>query len=208
MRTGRKSGGVVGTVLGLLTGLALLAGCGGDDTPDAGKGTKAPQAPGKTPGTAPAKTTDAPAKTTEATAKKAWADRVFDIYVSAIKETAAALEKEPPAAEALPKLQAIRDKAIEALVPLGREREAMDAAPKAQAESQLRMKVMMDLGNTDAYKAYAKLHDGPYNITKMKTDEEKACQKLLSGMNIITQYAHFELLKKQEPKEAERLGIK
>jgi len=185
----------VGTIVGLAAGLIVLAGCGGDETPKAGKGT--------TTGT------KGDGKAATPAAKQAWADRVFDIYVSAFKETNAALEKEPPAAEALPKLQAIRDKAIEALVPLGREREAMDAAAKAQADSQLRMKTMMSgFETSDTWKAFAKLNDGTYNVTKMKTDEEKAFQKLLFGMNIITQYACFELLKKQEPKEAERLGIK
>jgi hypothetical protein len=32
--------------------------------------------------------------------------------------------------------------------------------------------------------------------------------KTLKDFNIITQYAFFDLLKKQAPKEAERLGIK
>ena len=32
--------------------------------------------------------------------------------------------------------------------------------------------------------------------------------KLIKDFNIITQYAFFDLLKKQDPKEAERLGIK
>ena len=184
----------VGTIVGLAAGLIVLTGCGEGETPKASKGT--------TTGT------KGDGKAATPAAKQAWADRVFDIYVSAFKETNAALEKEPPAAEALPKLQAIRDKAIEALVPLGREREAMDAAARTQADAQLRMKVMMDFGSTETYKAYAKLFNETYNITKMKTDEEKAFQKLLAGMNIITQYASFELLKKQEPKEAERLGIK
>jgi len=183
----------VGAIVALVAGLIVLAGCGETDTPTASKGT--------TTGT------KADVKAATPAAKQAWADRVFDIHVAAFKETNAALEKEPPAAEALPKLQAIRDKAIEALVPLGREREAMDAAAKAQADSQLSMKIRMDFYSTDTYKAFAKLYDGTYNITKMKSDEEKAFQKLLAGMNIITQYACFELLKKQEPKEAERLGI-
>jgi hypothetical protein len=194
MGLGGKGGGVAVAIVGLLAGLALLAGYGEAGTPKAKKGAEAPKAP---------------AKTTEEAAKKPWADRVFDIYVAGFKETAAALEKVPPAAEALPKLKAIRDKAIEALVPLGREREAMDAAARAQADAQLGLKMSSDFYNSETYKAYAKLHDGPYNITKMRnSDEEKAFQRILAGMNTITQYACFELLKKQEPKEAERLGIK
>jgi len=171
----------------LVAGALLLASCGGGDSTDASKGATGAKV--------------------ASSAKKAWADRVFDIYETTVKDTVAALEKTPPTAEALPKLKAIRDKAIEALVPLGREREAMDAATKKQAESQMLMKLMA-AERSDAFKAYMALVNGTYSFAKMKTDDEKALYKILSGVNIITQYAHFELLKKQAPKEAERLGIK
>jgi hypothetical protein len=175
--------------------LPLFVGCGGDSGSDSGKG----KADGKKGGEG--------AKA--APAQKSWTDQAFDAYEGALKETVALLEDAPPAAEALPKLKAIRDKYVEVLVPLGREREAMDAATRTQAESQLRTKVM-DIYNTDPelYKKYQKLCTETYRIEKAKTDEEKGLNKLLTGMNIITQYAHFDLLKTQEPKEAERLGIK
>jgi hypothetical protein len=37
--------------------------------------------------------------------------------------------------------------------------------------------------------------------------DNKELHKLLTDFNIITQYADFELLKKQAPEEASRLGI-
>lgn len=177
-----------GIVLALVAGLALPVVHGGTKVPDGDK----PMAAGAT---------------SEPAAKKGWGERVFDVYQSGLKEIVAALEKAPPAAEALPKAKAIKQKCIEALVPLGREREAMDASAKAQGQSQLMMK-MMGLDRSDTYKAYAKLVGETYSVAKMKTPEEKELSKIITDMNIITQYAHFELLKKQDPKEAERLGIK
>ena len=38
--------------------------------------------------------------------------------------------------------------------------------------------------------------------------KDQEFHKLLTSFNIIGQYASFDLLKKQEPKEAARLGIK
>ncbi len=199
---------------GLGVGLALMAalclplflGCGGDEGAGKGKGKAEEKAKGKAQekGKAEATKTGEGAKATPA--KGSWADQAFDAYVGALKETVALLDKAPAAADALPRLKAVHDKYVDILVPLGKEREAMDAAARTQADAQLRMK-MMNL-DPELFKSFQKLTMETYPLAKAKTDDEKEFNKLLMGMNTITQYACFELLKKQEPKEAERLGIK
>jgi hypothetical protein len=135
----------------------------------------------------------------------AWAEKVLACYQGALKETVAAFEG-ASAPEALPKLKAVKARYIELLVSLGREREAMDAAAKAQAQSTLLMR-MIGIEKSEDYRKYNELVTGPHSVAKAKTDEEREAAAVVVSMNIITQYAHFELLKKQEPKEAERLGI-
>ncbi|GEM_PF-2259389 len=137
---------------------------------------------------------------------QAWAEKVLACYAGALKDAVAAMDG-ATAAEALPKLKAMKEKYIEALVPLGREREAMDAPTKAQAEMALSSK-LMGLQSSEDFKKYHQLATGPFNGFKAKTAEEKEAAALAASVNILTQYAHFELLKKQAPKEAERLGIK
>jgi hypothetical protein len=184
----------VGVGLALIAGLCLplLVGCGGNGGSDSGKGKADEKKVGEGAKAAPA--------------KRSWADQAFDAYEGALKESVALLDKAPAAADALPKLRAIRDKYVDILVPLGRQREAIDATARTQGDAQLRMKAM-DV-DPELFKNYQKLVMETYPIGKAKTDEEKELHKLLFGMGIITQYACFELLKKQEPKEAERLGIK
>jgi len=184
--------------------LPLLAGCGGGS--DAGKGKGEPKK-AKSDETKAPETAKAAEGKTDAHAGKGWAGRVVDAYQGALAEAVALLENAPPAAEALPKLNAIRAKYVDVLVPLGRERESMNSAAKAQAQSQL-MTRMLGVERTDTFKKFQKLATDTYGLTRTRTDDEKEFQKALAGLKLITQYAEFERLKKEEPREAERLGIK
>jgi hypothetical protein len=193
---------VTGFVVCAVICLPLLAGCGGGS--DTGKGEPKTA---KSEETKTAEAAKAAEDKAETPAGKAWAARVVDAYQGALTEAVALLDNAPPAAEALPKLNAIQAKYVDILVPFGRERESMGSAARAQAQSQLMVK-MLGIERTETFKKFQKLAAETYGIAKMKTDEEKEFQKALVGVSNITQYARFELLKKQDPKEAERLGIR
>lgn len=184
----------------------ILPGCGGkEDKPKddkAGKAAPLPPVPVvKTPAGPPV-TPGQPLTPTQS-----WAKNAMDCYEKAMKDTVAALEGEPAAEQVLPKLRAIKDKAVEGLIPLGRKRETMDASTRAQAEMAM-WRLLEDFQKNETFQRYNKLVTGPYAASKATTDPQKEASDLAIGMNIITQYAHFEILKKQAPKEAERLGIR
>ena len=72
-----------------------------------------------------------------------------------------------------------------------------------QERSTMQTNLMMGMnsfGNQDWYTAFKE--NQQYYFSK---DQE--LHKIIMSFNIITQYAQFELLKKQEPEEAKRLGI-
>lgn len=180
--------------LALLLG-AVVAGCGDGGGGDAGKG--------KATGPEGGKAAVAPAK--GPLSAEAWVEKVMDCYKGALKDTVAAMEGSTPA-EALPKLREVKEKYIGLLVPLGREREAMEKGARSQAEAALVSK-MMRMSDDESFKKYNTLSRGAFSAFKAKTAEEKEAAEIVASVNIITQYAQFELLKKQAPKEAERLGI-
>jgi len=177
-------GGTVRRLLavGLAVGVCLLlpAGCG--DEKDGG--------PGKPSG------------------EKALGQKIGDTYIEAMKEMYALIEDKPAAAATLPKAKQIREKYIQMLVGYGRRREKLDAAGKEKVRSDL-MAVMMSAEARDLAKKYAKLVNETYGIGAglRRSPEEQELANVLADMNVITQYAQFELLKKQKPAEAARLGI-
>ncbi|MCY2930028.1 MAG: hypothetical protein NTV86_11145 [Planctomycetota bacterium] len=193
----------------LATALVVVCGllAGGCSEKNRSEGDKSgPKA--AAPAAGAAQTPSAPAEVKPAlTPAQAWVKSVMDCYEKAMTDTVAALEGDPAAEQALPKLQAIKGKAVEALVPLGRQREEMNAATRAQAEMAM-WQSLEAFQKNETFQKYLKSANGPYALGKAQSDPQKETAALVSGMNIITQYAHFEVLKKQAPKEAERLGIK
>ncbi len=176
----------------LAVGACLIVGCGGKDKP---KDT------GKTDGGKAVAQPTGPLTPTQ------WTNSMVACYQATVKDTIAALDGTPPAEQALPKMKAVYEKSIEKHVALGKQREAMTPADRTKADNSFSMK-LMSLQSSDDFKAYIKLSNDSYSTNKAKSDTEKECAKLVRGINIISQYAQFDLLKKQEPKEAERLGIK
>lgn len=131
------------------------------------------------------------------------ADRVFQIYVDTLDKSNALFEGTPPAAEIAGKFDALKEKAVTALVKLGHEISAMSAGDRARVESGVNASISRVLSKprTKAiYEAYQKAWSA-YS----KADPE-FFQKVKS-LNILTQYAFFDLLRKQEPDEADRLGV-
>lgn len=130
-----------------------------------------------------------------------WAGEVYVIYEDGYNQLDALLGQKPAYA---PKLtldaKVIKASVIEKLIPYGKMRAEWNEADQKTSSDQLSVK-MFDISRNPAWMRVG-------NEARMfyaKEDPELAT--LLNRMNIITQYAQFELLKKQEPVEAERLGI-
>jgi hypothetical protein len=125
------------------------------------------------------------------------AAKIGSSYLETLKQVVAMLKDQRPAAEVKPMLQEFKTATIELMVGLGKEREALPAEDRAKVDSSLSLKISSV--PTDLFKAY---QDGQ---AFYKADSELF--NLIADFNIITQYANFDLLKKQLPDEAKRLGI-
>lgn len=124
---------------------------------------------------------------------------IADIHLESMKKVNELMKDRPAAQDLTPKVASLKEETIKKLVELGKKVQSLDQAGKKKVE----LKVSMAFSSmpADVFKAYS---EGQQFY--MKTDNNLA--KLISSFNIITQYAFFDLLKKQEPQEAERLGIK
>lgn len=177
-------------LLGVALGsLVLVSACGGDSESDDSNATKAPEGGAAT-------ATAAPAKQTPAELGKS----IFAVAQDSIQQVTKLTESHPAAASVKPKVAEIKEAAVQKLVVLGRQVEGLSTSDRAQVDAAV-SSAYNTAANSDWYKAYAK-------TTTLYTSEDPELDKQLRSFNIITQYAFFDLLKKQEPAEAQRLGIK
>jgi len=123
--------------------------------------------------------------------------KIGSSYVETLKQVVAMLNDKPAAADAKAMLTDMKNWTIELMVSLGKEREALSAADRATVDRVLGSRIAGV--SPDLFKEY---QDGQ---TYYKDDKELF--NLIADFNIITQYANFDLLKKQLPEEAKRLGI-
>lgn len=126
-------------------------------------------------------------------------DKIGAVYVGSLEAATKLLENKPDAATALPQVKELKEQTIQQLVELGKQREALSTADRASVDSAI-SSALMTIGNEAWYKTYSDLSQYYF--------KEQDLQKVLASFNIIGQYANFDLLKKQEPAEAQRLGIK
>lgn len=125
-------------------------------------------------------------------------EKISMLYSQALSEVVELLKVNPSADEVLAKITELKEKYVMELVELGKKREAMEDADRSKLDLTLKMGLRKSYSEqaymeySEAINAYAK-NSELYN--------------LLTDFNIITQYCNFELLKKQEPEEAQRLGI-
>lgn len=159
---------------------------------------------------APAATTTAPASgnTTSPTqpvaqpqtlSPKDLGDRIGAVYVEALQEVTKLIENKPAAAEAKPKVAALKEKYIQQLVALGKLREALSTADKATVDNGISL-ALNRIGSAAWYTTYNQ-------VTQTYRSADLEFANLVSSFNIIGQYANFDLLKQQAPDEAKRLGI-
>jgi hypothetical protein len=119
-------------------------------------------------------------------------------YVEVMNKVINLLKDTPPGIEVKPKLEELKETYVQKFVAFGKQRETLSAADKATTDSQISMGI-------------SKIPMATYNryteIQKHYMGSDTGMANLIASFNIITQYASFELLKKQEPEEAKRLGI-
>ncbi|MBN1944366.1 MAG: hypothetical protein JW797_01765 [Bradymonadales bacterium] len=123
------------------------------------------------------------------------------LYIAAMLELKNLVTARPALDELRPQLDETFERNVQLLVSLGYQREALDEAGRAASDSALTRVLWSEaeeqLGGVE-WLTEAVNHYRPM-------DNEVANR--ISAFNIITQYANFELLRRQAPAEAERLGI-
>jgi hypothetical protein len=124
--------------------------------------------------------------------------KIGELYVQALSGVTELLKDKPAVSEIRPKVEEMKENYVMKLVDLGRKREKLDASGRASVDSQIRLKVNA---------VYNKPWYANYNEIQQHYFQDRDFHKLVVSFNIIGQYANFDLLKKQEPKEAQRLGI-
>lgn len=168
----------------LATAFLGVGACGGSDTVDA-TGSEG----GETPAAEEAK---------EMTPSEL-GEKAGEMYIQALGELVDLMQDRPAAEELRPEVEALKERTVTKLVELGKKREALDSAGQASFDSSLRMGIRNV--PSEVFTAYA---EGQRHYIDAGAND---LAKMIGDFNVITQYANFELLKKQAPKEAERLGI-
>lgn len=123
---------------------------------------------------------------------------IGDDYWALMDEVKALVAARPSVNEIQPKLKAVKDRYIDRFVAYGKQRETMSPQERSTVNSQ----TMLAMNKPGADIAWLNEAVNHYRGMSAELAEE------ITSMNILTQYSDFELLKRQAPKEAERLGIR
>jgi len=123
---------------------------------------------------------------------------IGEVYVKAITEVSDLLKNKEDVTVAQSKIAELKEKVIQKLLSLGKQREAMETTDRATVDRFIRMGISGI--SRETYEVFREGHKHYSNL-------DINMGNLIASFNIITQYANFELLKKQNPEEAKRLGI-
>ena len=146
---------------------------------------------------APAAAAAATAQPPEAGSAENLGKKIGSSYIETLKQIVAILKDKPAAADARAMLSDMKAWTIELMVGLGREREALSIAERAEVDRVLGSRIAAV--PSDLFK--------DYQAGQSFYQGDREIFNLIADFNIITQYANFDLLKKQLPEEARRLGI-
>ncbi len=174
-------------IAGLLLAVLLLAGCAGELP-----------VPGQTSSTVAGATT----ATTEAPGVQL-GKQVAATWSEAIQKLVLLLEPTPPVASLEAPVAQLKEEYLQKMVALGRQIAALDASQRQEAYART-TDILDSTADSDWFKNYVRLYD-KYAAGTDQTAQDFAV--LLSTFNTLTQYAFFDLLKEQDPDEAQRLAI-
>ncbi|MFC1852547.1 hypothetical protein ACFL27_20310 [candidate division CSSED10-310 bacterium] len=124
--------------------------------------------------------------------------QIGDLYHVAVADTAKLVENVSDPKILKKQLTELKEKIVMKLVNLGKIRKTMSKNEEAQV-NQIVIKAIRSVNMDD----WNRLDDA----TRHYHSIDPEISQLLFEINTITQYADFELLKKQAPEEAKRLGI-
>lgn len=164
----------------------VTVGCGNDESQ-----TEATTATGETTST----------KATENVGWSELADTVLTTWSEAIQELNGLIEDQPGPTTIQSNVETLKEKYVQLFIEQGEIMAAMSDSDKTSAQD----KISAQLGSFADEDWYTTYLDS-YNAY-LDADVDAKFMTLLASFNVLTQYADFELLKAQEPEEAERLGI-
>ena len=125
--------------------------------------------------------------------------KIATVYASAMVEATDFLLDKPEPAEVKAAVETMKEDYIQKIFVLGQQREVMEEADKKACDTA----VMMEFDSRtreDWYTTYSEICNHYF-------DKDLDFYDLVTSLNILGQYANFDLLQKQDPGEAERLGI-
>ena len=133
----------------------------------------------------------------------ALAEALVEQYLAAIDGSAALLADRPPAGTVSAQFEALREERVQAIFAIGQKVAMLDAGGRAQVEAavnSVNARLQYDPALKPRYDAY-------FEAVKHYFSTDREFARRLQTINILTQYAFFDLLRKQEPAEAARLGL-
>lgn len=170
-----------------LTALVLVVACGGGGDDDDGGGSGAT----KTPTTSRGEVASEP---------ELLAHEMVDRYNQMNGELLGIINEDLPPEELAPKIDALKSKYIDIFVDIGYQREALSDDDVAKFNSA----ALSELYDGSPGERLAIVND---LLQELNDAGEYDLANEITSLNILTQYAQFELLWKQEPDEAERLAL-
>ena len=132
------------------------------------------------------------------------ATKTAEAYQEALSRLAAIVSSRPEAADAEQQVGELKEAVIQTMVAIGREREKFDEQAKSDADSHFGSLLWSLQGDSDVKASWDAMKQArDYYFGQGHT----ALADAIIDFNVITQYADFELLRRQSPGEAERLGV-
>ena len=126
-------------------------------------------------------------------------NQIAELYVEALTEVTDAMVDRPAAADLQPIVEALKERYVAQFVELGRQKTDLSDGDKATVNARVRMGI-----NGVPSELFSDYAEGQRHYQK---GGDMDLARLIGEFNVISQYADFELLKKQAPTEAERLGL-
>ena len=134
-----------------------------------------------------------------ASGPQALAEEVTQHYSDALDKLGAILDQGLQADDLREEVGNLKDEYIAVFVPYGYRREEMTAAERDTFDSTVNQAVLLSTPP-----ALDKLSA---SVASLNAADETSLANEVASFNILTQYVFFELLKEQDPQEAQRLGI-
>lgn len=166
-----------------LAALVIAVACGGGDDAADGTGGPSEATPSATAGAGP----------------EALADQMVADYVEMTEAYVDLLEQDLPPAALATEIADLKDEYIDRFVDIGYQREAMSDDEVAAFNSQALSGIFaLEFDHQDMVNEV---------LAELNAAGESDLASEINSLNILTQYAQFELLWDQEPDEAERLAL-